>query len=98
MPLLGEISYDLVMEEDMSFIEGTFRVDGGDWQVIIANKEPIPEITCTPTEWESGVCGVVVRVPEQIVLNANVVERILSEWFHVDMWKQVRGPDSMALR
>ena len=31
----GEISYDLVMGDDMAFVEGTFRISGGEWQVFI---------------------------------------------------------------
>jgi hypothetical protein len=31
----GEISYDLVMENDMSFVEGTYRIENGEWRVFI---------------------------------------------------------------
>ena len=27
----AEISYDLVMDDDMEFVEGTYRLPGGDW-------------------------------------------------------------------
>lgn len=33
----AEISYDLVMDDDMSFVEGTYRLPGGDWQVVIVS-------------------------------------------------------------
>ena len=36
----AEISYDLVMDDDMSFVEGTYRLLGGDWQVV-----PVPPLS-----------------------------------------------------
>lgn len=29
----AEISFDLKMEDNMSFVEGTYRLEGGEWQV-----------------------------------------------------------------
>ena len=39
----GEISYDLVMEDDMAFIEGCYRIGGCDWRVFIISKRPLDE-------------------------------------------------------
>ena len=39
----GEISYDLVMEDDMAFVEGSYRIGGCDWQVFIISKRLIDE-------------------------------------------------------
>lgn len=44
----AEISYDLVMDDDMAFVEGTHRLPGGDWQVVIVSAPdrdvPAPEV------------------------------------------------------
>lgn len=37
----GDISYDLIMEDNMSFVEGTYRIDNGDWHVFIFSKDAI---------------------------------------------------------
>jgi hypothetical protein len=31
----AEITFDLVMDEDMGFVEGCYRLDGGEWKVFI---------------------------------------------------------------
>lgn len=94
----GEISYDLVMEDDMSFVEGTFRTEDGVWQVFIFRKDPIEQREVTSGHWESGVTGVFIRLPASARLNKQTVERVMSEQFSVDEWNEVRGPDSMQLR
>jgi hypothetical protein len=33
----AEISYDLVVGDDMEFVEGTYRLLGGDWKVVIVS-------------------------------------------------------------
>jgi hypothetical protein len=86
------------MEDDMAFVEGTYRIGGCDWQVFIISKRPIGEASWKSCTWESGVSGVVVRVPEGIPLNAVSAERLLSGILGVGAWARVRGPDSMLLR
>ena len=96
----AEISYDLVMDDDMDFVEGTYRFPGGDWQVVIvlAFDRDVPAPKVVPQRWESGVSGVVVRLPRTERINAATVERILSEALSISEWVRVRGPDSMQLR
>ncbi|HJT30929.1 MAG TPA: hypothetical protein VJ783_02600 [Pirellulales bacterium] len=94
----AQISYDLVMEDDMDFVEGTFRLSGTGWQVFIIRKWPISATEFTQAQWANGVRGVVARVPESFSLNKEVVERTLGMWLQVDCWHQVAGPDSMSLR
>lgn len=94
----GEISYDLVMEDDMSFVEGSYRVAKGDWQVFILRKDSIERTVITIGGWPSGVTGVFVRVPRFVRLNKHSVEHLLSDKLGVDNWLEVRGPDSMRLR
>lgn len=96
--MIGQISYDLVMDEDNSFAEGSFRVGNGPWQVFIVNKRDVSEVTITPSTWDSGVTGIVIKLPRGMRLDKALVERLLSEQFHVDNWVEVRGPDSMQLR
>ena len=74
----GEISYDLVMDDSMPFVEGTFRLGDGEWQVVIVSKKPISETNMTPSVWASGVKGIVIHVPQRSTLNRRVVEQLLS--------------------
>ena len=94
----AEISYDLVMDEDMEFVEGTFRLPGGDWQVVIVSQYDVPEPVAVPQVWDSGVRGVFIRFPRGWQLNAAAVERVLSAAAGVTEWVVVRGPDSMQFR
>lgn len=98
--MCGEISYDLVMDDDMEFVEGAYRLPGGVWQVVIfsAFERDVPEPQVVPQVWDSGLTGVFVRYPRRLPLNAAAVERVLSEALGVSKWLRVRGPDSMQLR
>ena len=94
----GEISYDLVMEDDMAFVEGSYRIGGCDWQVFNISKRLIDEPSWKSGTWDSGVCGIVVLVPKRMPLNVESVERLLADILGVGEWERVKGPDSMRLR
>jgi hypothetical protein len=94
----AEISYDLIMEDDMSFVEGTYRFAGGDWQVFIFSRGEVDKPQITRGKWDSGVTGVFVRFPKSRQLNKAVVEQVLSEAMGVEQWTEVRGPDSLQIR
>jgi|SRR5215831_11862061 len=96
----AEISYDLVMDDDMEFVEGTYRLLGGQWQVFIfsAFQRDVPEPQVVPQLRDSGVSGVFVRFPRHERLNQAAVERVLTAALGVTEWVRVRGPDSMQLR
>jgi hypothetical protein len=95
----AQISYDLIMEEEMSFVEGTFRLPGCEWQVFIFGRGAVtsPEININ-VRWQSGVSGIFVKWPREWTLNKAGVVRVLSERFGITDWEEVRGPDSMRLR
>ena len=94
----AEISYDLVMNDDMQFVEGTFRLPGEQWQVVIVSRKDVAEPLAELQVWDSGVRGVFVRFPRGRQLNAAAVELVLSAKLGVAEWVVVRGPDSMRLR
>jgi hypothetical protein len=94
----AEISYDLVMEPEMCFVEGTYRLPDNDWQVFIFSPRAVAEIRVTFCAWPSGVEGVFVNFPRGSGMNREIVERVLSDALGVRKWKEVRGPDSMQLR
>lgn len=94
----AEISYDLVIDDNMEFVEGTFRLPGGDWQVVIVSRRDLSEPEVEPQRWESGVSRVFVRFPRDGRLNCESLERVLSNALGVAEWLRVRGPDSMNLR
>jgi hypothetical protein len=94
----AEISYDLEMSDEMAFVEGTYRLPGGTWQVIIVSRQDVPEPQIVPQKWESGASGFWIRFPREMRLNRAIVEALLSTTLNVPEWIQVRGPDSMQLR
>ncbi len=94
----AEISYDLVIDDEMSFVEGTYRLPGGDWQVVIFSRRAIAAPEVKKTQWHSGVTGVFVAFPENDPLNQTVVEQLLGDYLGVASWSVVRGPDSIQIR
>ena len=94
----AEISYDLVMGEDMAFVEGAYRLPGGDWQIVVVSRYDGQEPVVLPQRWESGAFGVLVQFPRSVPLNRATVERVLSAALGVREWVLVRGPDSMQFR
>lgn len=96
--MTGEISYDLVMDTDNDFAEGSYRVDNGDWQVFIVSKRDVPDATIEPSIWDSGATGVIITMPRGTCLDKGLVERLLSDHLKVMHWMETHGPDSMILR
>ena len=94
----AEISYDLIMEDEMSFVEGMYRLPGSDWQVFIFSRKDVEQPKAKFSSWESGVTGVYVQYPRSARLDQQSVERIMSETLMVERWIVVRGPDSIVAR
>ena len=94
----AEISYDLIMDDDMPFVEGTYRLAGGEWQVFIFIKEDIDQPRIASSRWWSGVTGCVIHVPSSQRLSKVTVEGILQRYLNVNKWVVVQGPDSMQIR
>jgi hypothetical protein len=94
----AEISYDLIMDENMAFVEGTYRLPGGTWQVFIFSRAPVAQPQWRSTAWQSGVSGVFIQFPESEQLNKRAVEQFLSGVLGVEEWVEARGPDSLQLR
>lgn len=91
------ISYDLVMESTMSFVEGAYGLHGHEWQAFTFVPSDVETFTVEWVEWDncSGIC---IRIPRGTVLDKSIVEEVLSRTLGVDEWNEVSGPDSMALR
>jgi hypothetical protein len=97
--MIAEISFDLVMEESMEFVEGTYRLPNFDWQVFIFIPWEVKELKInTKARWESGVSGTTVHFPESEKINKTLVFKVLADALGVSEWKEVHGPDSMDLR
>ena len=94
----NEISYDLVMDDEMPFVEGTYRLAGEDWQVFIFTRRDVDEPAISDSTWHSGITGLHIAFPRSVILNQTVVESLLGDHLGVDAWCVVRGPDSMVLR
>lgn len=97
-PLLVEISYDLVMEDDMGAAEGTYRLPGRDWQVWVCHPSRRKTPRVVPYRWDSGITGLAVWMPVETKINMDSIERVLSDVLGVDQWSRIRGPDSIRLR
>ena len=97
----AEITFDLIMEEDMDFVEGCYRLPSGPWQVFTFGQDHVesekPKVK-TDVVWKSGVRGTVVTLPRGMLVNKSAVLQILSDALGVTTWSEVRGPDSMQLR
>jgi hypothetical protein len=97
--LTALISFDLIMDDDMFFIEGTYQLPGYPWQVFIIHKEDdIHEPTLQFGGWRSGVTGFHIKVPRDTRLNAGMAIELLTEILDWTAWTTVRGSDSVVLR
>jgi hypothetical protein len=94
---MPEISFDLVMYDQMEFIEGTYRLPGSGWEVCVFCKKDVtaPSVK-VGARWPSGITGTYVEFPE--MLNRTTAVRLMSGAHGVSEWHEVRGPDSMQLR
>jgi hypothetical protein len=97
----AEITFDLVMVEDMAFVEGCYRLENGDWQVFVFRKsrrgtEPVG--VKKDLVWRSGVKGINIIVADDARINKSFVLKSLSDALGGIEWTEVSGPDSMQLR
>jgi hypothetical protein len=96
----AEITFDLVMDDDMGFGEGCYRLPDGRCQVFILVRRPEEnkvEVRKDLT-WQSGVTGLNVFLPAAAALSKSLVLAVLSEVLEVSAWSEVRGPDSIMRR
>lgn len=99
-----EVSFDLVMEDDMDFVEGTYRLPGEFWRVMVFGKWDGPTLQWTHQIWPSNnpwrerIDGLAFHVPMNAKLNREHVLMALSQALNVRQWIEVHGPDSMVLR
>jgi hypothetical protein len=97
----GEISFDLVVEEDMPFVEGCYRLCDGEWHVfMVRHSRGGTERVGIHRDlaWKSGVTGLNVIVRDEEKINKGTVLRLLSDALGATEWLEVQGPDSMQLR
>lgn len=97
----AEITFDLIMTDDMDFVEGCYRLAGSAWEVFIFSHTRIgsnePGVW-TGLTWKSGVKGLNAVIPPSTKLNKAAVMDVLSQALGVTEWSEVRGPDSIVLR
>jgi hypothetical protein len=99
-----EISFDIVLKEENAFAEGSYRLPGQFWQVVIFQKDDVPEVRCQPskwdrpTNWEREATGIVLRFPRTAKLSRDDLLQAMSQAFGCNEWTVVHGPDSMNLR
>jgi hypothetical protein len=97
----GEISFDLVMEEDMPFVEGCYRLCDGEWHVFMVrhSRGGTDSVGIRRNlTWKSGVAGLNVIVRDEERINKGTVFRLLPDALGATEWLEVHGPDSMQLR
>ena len=99
-----EISFDTVLEEDNGWVEGSYRLPGEFWKVVIFQKDDVPEFRCQPTNWqrptrwEREITGMVIRFPRTARMGRADLLQAMSKAVGFSEWVEVRGPDSMMLR
>lgn len=99
-----EISFDLVLEEDNGWMEGSYRLPGEFWKVVVFQRDDLlklrsqPTIWQRPTKWERDIAGVVIRFPRTARIGRDDLLRAMAQVFGRSDWVQVDGPDSMMLR
>jgi hypothetical protein len=73
----AEISFDLVMHDNMPFVEGTYRLPGCEWQVLIVTPYPIskPSINIK-AKWRNGITGCAIHFPDTENLNKATVMQL----------------------
>ncbi len=94
-----EVSFDLIMEDDMDFVEGCYRLPGKNWQVFVFSKRgdlDSPEHQFV--SWASGVTGVTIQVPTLFNLDSRSVKKLLSTILNIRSWETIKGPDSIVIR
>ena len=47
----AEISFDIVLKEDHDWAEGTYRLPGEFWKIMIFKKDDVPSIQYEPSKW-----------------------------------------------
>src|ERR1700729_2909399 len=47
-----EISFDTVLKEENTWVEGSYRLPGELWQVVIFQRDDVPEVRCQPSKWD----------------------------------------------
>ena len=86
----------------MNYVEGTYRLPGRFWEVMVLRKADVPALRHRPSEppieWSSGITGTIFDVPRAAVLNRQYIQEALAVAFGTDGWVEVQGPDSMVLR
>ncbi|MBC8289165.1 MAG: hypothetical protein H8E37_02510 [Planctomycetes bacterium] len=100
----AEISFDLVLKEDNDWMEGSYRLLGEFWNVVIFRKDDVEEVRFQrriwerPTKWERAMTGMVIRFPRKVRVGRNDLFGAMSRAFGCSEWTEVAGPDSMVLR
>ncbi|MEZ6142468.1 MAG: hypothetical protein R3B84_18065 [Zavarzinella sp.] len=99
-----EISFDLVMEDEHQYMEGSYRLPGTLWNVVIFKKSEVDELAYEftiwepATIWERAASGVVIRFPLKAKMGLEEILSAMTKVFQFKNWTVVNGPDSMLLR
>ena len=94
-----QVSSDLVLDDDMGFFEGTFRIPNAFWGLVLVHKSAdIQEQVINKYQWPNGLTTIEGDVPKNRPLNLDRIIEILKSFYSDSDWQLVNGPDSMILR
>lgn len=88
----------------MTFMEGSYRLSGEFWKVVIFMRDDISEVQYKTktwhgaTKWEGEIDGLVIRFPRAARMGRAELIQAISQAVGYSEWVQVQGPDSMILR
>ncbi len=99
-----EISFDLVMEKDNNWMEGSFRLPGESWQCMSFNKRDVADVCHKLSQWQRAttwggtMTGISFSLPQTACVDRNYLLGAMTQVFGFSEWIEVHGPDSMFLR
>jgi hypothetical protein len=93
-----EFSFDIIMEDDMVWVEGTYRLPGIFWEAMVFGKIDVPELRFKRGKTYGDVPGIWFDVPRDAQLNRQYIVQALATAFQIGGWVEVAGPDSTVFR
>jgi len=95
----AEISYDVVVDDDSTIVEGCVRLPGETWRTFHASKEDeLAEARFWTFDWENGIGGMALELPAGVTMNKAALEQAFASFLGVEQIVEAPGPDSMMMR
>ncbi|WP_434421660.1 hypothetical protein [Nannocystis pusilla] len=95
----AEISYNVVVDDDSTIVEGCVRLPGETWRTFYAEKTvDLADASFQTFDWENGLRGLAVKMPWGVPMNKAALQQALATFLGVEQVVEAPGPDSMMIR